>query len=329
MVRTAVAAMLPASVADAMLRHLTIDGELALAHFARADRRRLSRALVEWPLPVVDSRGYNFAEATAGGVALAEIDPATMESRVCPGLYCVGEILDVDGRIGGFNFQWAWSSAFVAARALARRTAERTVIALVGVCQPRLFISRSVIAALNDEELAASVAHEVGHRQALDNFKRLMFLSAPDFLPAALARVLEQRWASAAELNADRRASDGARDESAALGARCALASAIVKVARMMPVPAAMAEPISTLVDGGDIESRVHSLLASGARNDRPDARTTPDFARPRDDVDARRCLRAAMRRCCGPCTRSPRCSCRRCPLTASASTRSRGPSNF
>jgi predicted flavoprotein YhiN len=120
MVRTAVASMLPASVADAILRHLSIDGETALAHFPRADRRRLSRALVEWTLPVADSRGYNFAEATAGGVALAEIDPATMESRVCPGLYCVGEILDVDGRIGGFNFQWAWSSAFVAARAIAR-----------------------------------------------------------------------------------------------------------------------------------------------------------------------------------------------------------------
>jgi predicted Rossmann fold flavoprotein len=125
MVRTAVAAMLPASVADAMLRHLAIDGEGALAHFPRPERRRLSRALVEWTLPVVDSRGYTFAEATAGGIALGEIDPATMASRVCPGLYCVGEILDVDGRIGGFNFQWAWSSAFVAARALARATAER------------------------------------------------------------------------------------------------------------------------------------------------------------------------------------------------------------
>ena len=124
MLRTAAAAMLPASVADAMLRQLKIDGELALAHFPRAERRRLSRALVEWPLPVVDSRGYTFAEATAGGVELGEIDPATMASRVCPGLYCVGEILDVDGRIGGFNFQWAWSSAFVAARALARRTTE-------------------------------------------------------------------------------------------------------------------------------------------------------------------------------------------------------------
>jgi predicted flavoprotein YhiN len=54
-------------------------------------------------------------------VALTTINPATMESRVCPGLYLVGEILDVDGRIGGFNFQWAWSSAHVAAKAVARR----------------------------------------------------------------------------------------------------------------------------------------------------------------------------------------------------------------
>jgi len=75
-------------------------------------------ALTEWPLPVSDTRGYNFAEVTAGGVALDEIDPSTMESRRCPGLYLVGEILDVDGRIGGFNFQWAWSTAFVAGRAL-------------------------------------------------------------------------------------------------------------------------------------------------------------------------------------------------------------------
>jgi hypothetical protein len=116
---TALASMVPASVAAAFLRHLTIDGTIALAHLGRDDRRRLARALVEWPLPVVDSRGYNFAEATAGGIVLTEIDPATMESRVCPGLYCVGEIVDVDGRIGGFNFQWAWSSGFVAGRALA------------------------------------------------------------------------------------------------------------------------------------------------------------------------------------------------------------------
>jgi predicted Rossmann fold flavoprotein len=111
----------PASVATAMLGRLAIAPTTVLAHLGRDERRRLTHALVEWPLPVVATRGYNFAEATAGGVALDEIDPATMESRVCTGLFLVGEVLDVDGRIGGFNFQWAWSTGFVAARALARR----------------------------------------------------------------------------------------------------------------------------------------------------------------------------------------------------------------
>jgi len=111
----------PASVAAAMLARLSIDSAVPVAHLGRDERRRLTHALVEWPLPVVATRGYNFAEATAGGVALDEIDPSTMQSRLCPGLFLVGEVLDVDGRIGGFNFQWAWSSGFVAGRALARR----------------------------------------------------------------------------------------------------------------------------------------------------------------------------------------------------------------
>ena len=118
-VQTTLASTLPASVAAAILRRLALDGTSTLAHFPRDDRRRLSRALVEFPLPVAGSRGYTYAEATAGGVALTEIDAGTMASRMCPGLSCVGEMLDVDGRIGGFNFQWAWSSGFVAGRALA------------------------------------------------------------------------------------------------------------------------------------------------------------------------------------------------------------------
>jgi len=118
-IHTTLATMVPASAAAAFLRQLAIDGTVALAHVPRDDRRRLSNALVAWPLPVVATRGYNYAEATAGGVPLTEIDPATMASRVCPRLHCVGEMLDVDGRIGGFNFQWAWSSGFVAGRAVA------------------------------------------------------------------------------------------------------------------------------------------------------------------------------------------------------------------
>jgi predicted flavoprotein YhiN len=71
-------------------------------------------------LPVVGDRGFTIAEATAGGVPLAEVRLDTMESRICPGLHFAGEVLDVDGRIGGFNFQWAWASGFVAGSAAGR-----------------------------------------------------------------------------------------------------------------------------------------------------------------------------------------------------------------
>ena len=118
MLATILATQVPAAVAEGVLAALGIDESTTLASLTRDDRRRVCHALTAWPIRIVDSRGYNFAEATAGGVALHEIDPATMESRCCPGLYLVGEMLDVDGRLGGFNFQWAWSSAAVAARGL-------------------------------------------------------------------------------------------------------------------------------------------------------------------------------------------------------------------
>jgi predicted Rossmann fold flavoprotein len=114
---------LPASVAQVLIRHIDLAPDAVISQIIRADRRRLARALVEWPLPIVGARGFTHAEATAGGVSLREIDPATMESRQCPGLYLVGEMLDVDGRLGGFNFQWAWCSGRVAARGLAGRFA--------------------------------------------------------------------------------------------------------------------------------------------------------------------------------------------------------------
>ncbi len=117
----AVASLIPARLADAVLKQLGIAPQVQMSQLTRDDRRRLASGLTAWPLPIRDSRGYAFAEVTAGGVRLTEIDPATMESRNCPGLYLVGEILDVDGRIGGFNFQWSWSSGFVAGRALAAR----------------------------------------------------------------------------------------------------------------------------------------------------------------------------------------------------------------
>jgi predicted Rossmann fold flavoprotein len=117
---TALARLIPARLADAMLNTLKIVPTTILAHLQKEVRRQLATALVAWNLPVKDSRGYKFAEVTAGGVPLSEIDPRSLESRKCPRLYLTGEILDVDGRIGGFNFQWAWSTAHVVATAIAR-----------------------------------------------------------------------------------------------------------------------------------------------------------------------------------------------------------------
>ena len=120
---TVVATRIPAAVAERWVSAAGLADDTTMAHVSREERRTLIRALRETVLPVRGSRGYSYAEVTAGGVPLGEIDPATMESRIHRGLYFVGEILDVDGRLGGFNFQWAWSSGFVAGQAIARRLA--------------------------------------------------------------------------------------------------------------------------------------------------------------------------------------------------------------
>ncbi len=118
MLRNALAGWMPGRVLEGVVASLGIDGSVPLAHLTRDARRRLVQAIVAWPLPVRESRGYHHAEVTAGGVTLNEVDPAGMQSRRCPGLYLAGEILDVDGRIGGFNFQWAWASGYAAGRAV-------------------------------------------------------------------------------------------------------------------------------------------------------------------------------------------------------------------
>jgi predicted Rossmann fold flavoprotein len=119
-VRTALDAWMPSSVAAAVAAGADVDPATPLAHLPREARRAVAHAVTAMPVDVTGSRGYTHAEATAGGVSLDEIDPATMESRTCPGLYLAGEMLDVDGRLGGFNFQWAWSSGWVAGHAAAR-----------------------------------------------------------------------------------------------------------------------------------------------------------------------------------------------------------------
>ena len=68
----------------------------------------------ELALPVTGTMGMEGAQVTAGGIVTREFDPATLQSRIVPGLYATGEVLDVDGDCGGFNLQWAWSSGLLA-----------------------------------------------------------------------------------------------------------------------------------------------------------------------------------------------------------------------
>jgi len=107
-------AALPQSLMRALCQQADIEPSTLGNNLTRIQRLTLARAVTQMPLPIIGDRGYNFAEVTAGGVPLNELHLDRMESRCCPGLYLCGEICDVDGRIGGFNFQWAWASGFVA-----------------------------------------------------------------------------------------------------------------------------------------------------------------------------------------------------------------------
>ncbi len=81
---------------------------------SRDERRRLVAAIKGLSLPIRGTLGFEKAEVTSGGVALDDVDPRTLESRLVPGLHFAGEVLDLDGLIGGYNFQAAWSTGWLA-----------------------------------------------------------------------------------------------------------------------------------------------------------------------------------------------------------------------
>ncbi|HIQ82597.1 MAG TPA: aminoacetone oxidase family FAD-binding enzyme [Candidatus Pullichristensenella stercorigallinarum] len=86
-----------------------------------AEISALETVLTGWTLPVHGVRGYAQAQVTAGGLEGTQFDPDTLEARRVPGLYAAGEMLDVDGPCGGYNLQWAWASALLAARSMDER----------------------------------------------------------------------------------------------------------------------------------------------------------------------------------------------------------------
>ncbi|MGH7740985.1 MAG: NAD(P)/FAD-dependent oxidoreductase [Candidatus Eiseniibacteriota bacterium] len=119
-VRRWLARRVPDSLAMALATEAGVDPGRYMSQLDRSLRAALLTRLTARELPVTGTMGYERAEATAGGVALDEVDPSTLESRKAPSVYLCGEMLDVDGRLGGFNFQWAWSSGTVAGTQAAR-----------------------------------------------------------------------------------------------------------------------------------------------------------------------------------------------------------------
>jgi predicted Rossmann fold flavoprotein len=90
----------------------------APASFNNAALAKLEQQVHAWPITPATTEGYEKAEVTAGGVDTRELSSKTMESRKVPGLFFIGEVVDVTGHLGGFNFQWAWASAAAAGRSL-------------------------------------------------------------------------------------------------------------------------------------------------------------------------------------------------------------------
>ena len=85
-----------------------------LRQYAPRDLQAVCEQLQHWPIHPESTEGYRTAEVTVGGVSTDDLSSTTMESKKVPGLYFIGEVVDVTGQLGGFNFQWAWSSGFAA-----------------------------------------------------------------------------------------------------------------------------------------------------------------------------------------------------------------------
>ncbi len=109
-VLAAVGAELPHRLAEALLMQADVEPTRPLAQLTRPERRRVIDSLMHGSLPWDGDEGYRKAEVTGGGIALTEVDPGTLESRRCKGLFLCGEMLDAFGPIGGYNFFWAWAT---------------------------------------------------------------------------------------------------------------------------------------------------------------------------------------------------------------------------
>lgn len=115
-VQTALAAHLPKKLAQAIAERTGFDGNLA--DLSDAQLKTVDAAVNGWRIKPAGSEGYRTAEVTLGGVDTKALDQKTMQAKSVPGLFFIGEVVDVTGWLGGYNFQWAWSSGWAAGQAV-------------------------------------------------------------------------------------------------------------------------------------------------------------------------------------------------------------------
>ncbi len=111
---------LPAALAKAVCCAAKTPGHTQANQLSADQRDAVVQALTQMPLTITGTEGFEHAMVTRGGVPLREVDPKTLESRLLPGLFFAGELLDIDGPCGGYNLQWAFSSGWLAGRVAAR-----------------------------------------------------------------------------------------------------------------------------------------------------------------------------------------------------------------
>ena len=104
--------ILPKRLAHIICNENNVSGNIC--ELSNKKLHQLSRSINAWAINPTGSEGYRTAEVTLGGIDTDEISSKTMMSKKHPGLFFIGEVLDVTGHLGGYNFQWAWSSGFVA-----------------------------------------------------------------------------------------------------------------------------------------------------------------------------------------------------------------------
>ena len=117
--KTILAEVLPNRLAEALTQRFFLnEAGKPMATLTDKALNGIAATLKHWPVTPAGSEGYAKAEVTAGGIDTAALSSKTMEARDVPGLYAIGEAVDVTGWLGGYNFQWAWSSGWVAGEAV-------------------------------------------------------------------------------------------------------------------------------------------------------------------------------------------------------------------